>query len=160
MKFTTRIVLCLLLWALISKPYEVRAEVCATQTLGDITVAIDDRAVIAKKDGKALARHELPVIGGAPKCFAMRTFPKKQLLFIEWNAGQAGTRSIFQKTLLLAFSITPEDITQHGEWVLRQTHHGDGPERTEADRTWRLEEHDWGVDVILEGTRRIGVELQ
>ena len=54
----------------------------------------------------------------------------------------------------------PEGVTPRGEWVLRQSDHGDGPARIEADRTWRLEEQDWGVDVILDGPRRIGIEPQ
>ena len=134
------------------------ATACATQAFGNVTVDIDGRKLIAKRDGKTLARRTLPVVGSAWKCLAMRAFPKKRLLFVEWNGGQAGTRSIFQKVSLLAFSVTPGGVTPRGEWIIRQGYHGDGPERIEADRTWRLEEHDWGIDVILEGTRRIGVE--
>ena len=120
------------------------ATACAAQAFGNVTVDIDGRT--------------LPVVGSVWKCLAMRAFPKKRLLFVEWNGGQAGTRSIFQKVSLLAFSVTPGGVTPRGEWIIRQGYHGDGPERIEADRTWRLEEHDWGIDVILEGTRRIGVE--
>ncbi len=156
--FSIFVVLALSVFALCVAPAPTRAEACAAQTFGDVTIGIEGRQLIAKQAGKVLARHELPVVGGASRSFALRAFPKKRLLFIEWTGGQAGTRSIFQTVSLLAFSITPEGITPRGEWVIRQGYHGDGPARIEADRTWRLEEHDWGVDVILEGTRRIGTE--
>ncbi len=145
-------------WALVSAPAIASAAPCTPQTFGVVTVRIESDKLVAQASGKTLARHQLPVVGSAWRCLSARAFPEKRLLFIEWHGGEAGTSQIFHKISLLAFSVDTKGVRPRGGWTLRQGYRGGGPSIVEADRTWRLEENEWAVDVILKGTRRIGIE--
>ena len=146
------------LWALISGPAGGLAGNCEPQSFGKVKVRIDDDKLLAEADGKALTRDQLPVVGSAWRCLKMRAFPKRRLLFIEWHEGEAGTSQIFHKISLLAFSVNATGIRPRGSWTLSQGLRGRGGDIVHAAQTYRLEESDWSVDVVLTGTRRVRIE--
>lgn len=131
---------------------------CAAQNFGGISVRIDDDRLVAGAGGKVLAQQPLPVVGSAWRCLDMRAFPDHRLLFVEWHQGAAGTSQIFHRISLLAFSVDERGIRARGNWTLSQGYQGKGPDIIEVAQTYRLERREWGIEVVLEGTRRITIE--
>ena len=141
-------------------PANALAVECKPLAFGALSVRIADDKLIAEAGGKVVARHQLPVVGSAWRCLKMRAFPNRRLLFVEWHGGEAGTSQMFHKISLLAFTVKPDGIIPRGAWPLSQGYRGGGPEIVEADRTYRLEESQWSIDVVLEGLNRIPLETE
>ncbi len=133
---------------------------CGSPSLNGVSLQVDEYRLIAEKSGQPLNELELPVVGSAWRCLAMHAYPRHRLFFMEWDAGTAGTSQMFNRASLLAFIVDDGGIRPYGEWVLRQRYDGAGPSIIEADRTYRLEEHPDGVDVVLEGLQRILLDSQ
>lgn len=146
--------------AAILAPASALAAQCKPLAFGALSVRIADDTLIAEGGGKVVARHQLPVVGSAWRCLKMRAFPKRRLLFVEWHGGEAGTSQMFHKISLLAFTVKKEGFKPRGAWALSQGYRGRGPEIVEADRTYRLEESAWSVNVVLEGLSRIPLETE
>ncbi len=149
----------LFLGALISTPASLLAESCGPQSFGKVKLHIEDDKLLTDVGSKTHARYRLPVVGSGWRCLKMRAFPKRRLLFVEWHQGEAGTSQIFHRTSLLAFSVNATGVQPRGNWTLSQGYRGKGPDIIEATQTYRLEETDWSIDVVLTGARRVHIEI-
>jgi|GEM_PF-7016797 len=131
---------------------------CEAIELDGIRISFEQYELVAHRDGREVARHELPVVGSAFRCIELMAFPNQGLLFVEWFGGAAGTSVIIRELSLLAFAVRDGKVMPLRGWLLHRGSSDEDDIANDSHRSYRLIPTDYG-DVIVEltGTLRAGI---
>lgn len=122
------------------------------QSAKDFFMQVKDNHIQMLRDNQVMAKVELPLVGLGWHCNDYLNIPDHNIYILEWNAGSAGTSSIYSETHLLVFSYGDDFLEQKEDWIIHAEMQFATHTEVRVSKHYTILDQEDPIRIILEGT--------